>query len=231
MCKGLVLPEEQGRRGIGRWLLAAFLLLLVVSYFNGGFVANGIRDFLIAHVMAPLHLIKENTIDHFANVMAGFEEMAIYWLSIFFPVFVAEGSYGAFPKNTGFFAGTYSGPGGVADIPEVRYAGFLFGLAFFNNLVMLGAPTFPARATFGSVVMILIGGVAILRSPVIWQRLQAGRAGHVLPGRRIGSWRVYGGCIPGGHAYAAGRGCTAVVYGETGCSGRAGRGEICRQSS
>ncbi len=180
--KGLVLPEEQGRRGIGRWLLAAFLLLLVVSYFNGGFVANGIRDFLIAHVMAPLHLIKENTIDHFANVMAGFEEMAIYWLSIFFLYSLLKEAMGLSKKTRDFLREHIPAREVWQTFPEVRYAGILFGLAFFNNLVMLGAPTFPARATFGSVVMILIGGVAILRSPVIWQRLQAGRAGHVLQG-------------------------------------------------
>lgn len=51
--------------------------------------------------------------------------------------------------------------------PQLRYAMFLFALALFNNFVMIGAPTFPARATFSSVAMILTGTIVVLRLPVV----------------------------------------------------------------
>jgi uncharacterized RDD family membrane protein YckC len=89
-----VFPPAPERRHTGRWVMFAFICLLVFSYFNGGFVAAGIRDFLIAHVLTPIHLNDEKTIEHFANVMAGFEEMVIYWLIIFFFYSLAKSALG-----------------------------------------------------------------------------------------------------------------------------------------
>lgn len=151
--------------GYGRWILLLLLIGLVFSYFNGGFIAAAIRDFLIFHVMTPLQLTKKHTIELFANVMTGFEEMMIYWISIFYVYSLAKKSLGMSTATYHILKKRFSWHDMIGAFPTVRYGMFMIGLGFFNNLVMLGAPTFPARATFSSVVMILIGTLSILRTP------------------------------------------------------------------
>lgn len=157
--------------GWGRLLCLAVIVLLVVSYFNGSFVAGALRDFLVAHLLAPLGLDKPRTVEHFANVMAGFEEMAIYWSILFF-------FYSLLKRTLGFSQEQLRSVRGaswfsvVQAFPVARYAAFLILLALFNNFVMIAAPTFPARATFSSVAMILIAAGAVLRDPVVADFLQ-----------------------------------------------------------
>lgn len=159
--------------GWGRILCLLLIALLVVSYFHGGFFAHALRDFLVAHVLAPLGIDKPRTVEHFANVVAGFEEMAIYWLAIFFFYSLLKRALG-FSHETLASARTVPWCSVLHAFPAARYAAFLIALALFNNFVMIAAPTFPARATFSSVAMILIGACAVLRDPVVrdclWNR-------------------------------------------------------------
>ena len=159
--------------GWGRILCLLLIALLVVSYFHGGFFAHALRDFLVAHVLAPLGIDKPRTVEHFANVMAGFEEMAIYWLAIFFFYSLLKRALG-FSHEMLASARTVPWRSVLHAFPAARYAAFLIALALFNNFVMIAAPTFPARATFSSVAMILIGACAVLRDPVVrdclWNR-------------------------------------------------------------
>jgi len=157
--------------GWGRLLCLAVIVLLVVSYFNGSFVAGALRDFLVAHVLAPLGLDKPRTVEHFANVMAGFEEMAIYWSILFFFYSLLKRTLG-FSQEQLRSVRVASWFSVVQAFPVARYAAFLILLAFFNNFVMIAAPTFPARATFSSVAMILIAAGAVLRDPVVADFLQ-----------------------------------------------------------
>ena len=167
------LAERQGieplpapaKSGYGHWLLLIFILCLIFSYFNGAFIAGGIRDFLVAHILVPLHLDKPKTISHFANVMAGFEEMAIYWFSIFYIYSRLKKSLGLHAAQTRQLKASIRAKDIWQTFPTVRYSALLFTLAFFTNFVMLAAPTFPARATFGAVTFILIGTLALLRIP------------------------------------------------------------------
>ena len=159
--------------GWGRMLCLAVIVLLVVSYFNGSFFAAALRDFFVAHVLAPLGLDKPRTVEHFANVMVGFEEMAIYWLAIFFFYSLLKRALG-FSHESLASARTVSWRSALHAFPAARYAAFLIALALFNNFVMIAAPTFPARATFSSVAMILVAVCAVLRDPVVrdclWNR-------------------------------------------------------------
>jgi len=61
----------------------------------------------------------------------------------------------------------------------VRYAGFLLALSLVNNLFILAAPTFPARATFSSAMMLLAAALALSREEAVKERLVAG-AGRAL---------------------------------------------------
>lgn len=157
--------------GWGRILCLLLIALLVVSYFHGGFFAHALRDFLVAHVLAPLGIDKPRTVEHFANVMAGFEEMAIYWLAIFFFYSLLKRALG-FSHEMLASARTVPWCSVLHAFPAARYAAFLIALALFNNFVMIAAPTFPARATFSSVAMILVAVCAVLRDTVVQGELE-----------------------------------------------------------
>ena len=161
-------------------LLLLLIVLLVISYFNGSFVANAIRDACVFAVLSPIGLTDEKTISHFDNVMAGFEEMAIYWLAVFLIFFSVRQALGFHKENRMLLKKSVSFSDLFFFCPSVRYACFLFFLAFFNNFVMIAAPTFPARATFSSVCMILMGFVAIFSLDEISSACSGQVSKHVL---------------------------------------------------
>ena len=161
-------------------LLLLLIVLLVISYFNGSFVANAIRDACVFAVLSPIGLTDEKTISHFDNVMAGFEEMAIYWLAVFLIFFSVRQALGFHKENRMLLKESISFSDLYFFSPSVRYACFLFFLAFFNNFVMIAAPTFPARATFSSVCMILMGFVAIFSLDEISSACSGQVSKHVL---------------------------------------------------
>ncbi len=164
---------------VGDMALGGWLLLLLVSYFTGGWVAGGIRDFCIANIMPAIGVAKPQAIEHFANVMAGFEEMMIYLGAICLVYRLAKKAAGLSKPVRGVRAKDMP----VA-YPTLRYAAFLIALAFFNNFVMIAAPTFPARATFFSVSMILVATLAIFRMPEI-KEIFTPRAAAILKGGAV----------------------------------------------
>lgn len=164
----------------GRLAMLGGILLLVVSYFSGGFIARSIRDFLIYFVMTPLGLTRPKTIHLFSNVMAGFEEMAIYWLLVFFFFSVVKEKLGLTQENRKLLD-KYANPLKMwKTYPELKFPALMFLLAFFNNFVMIAAPTFPARATFSSVAMIIIGTLSLMQLKVVENNLLEGRVAHIL---------------------------------------------------
>ena len=165
--RGIKIPVSHTPVRWNRWVLSIFIILLVFSYFHGSFVAGAIRDFLVAVVLTPLHLVSAHVIEQFDNVMAGLEEIAIYWLLVFFLYSLVKERLGITKEFRNNLSQAVSKEKVLQAFPQLRYAAFLFVLALFNNFVMIGAPTFPARATFSSVVMILIGTVMVLRLPVV----------------------------------------------------------------
>lgn len=158
-------PAE--RAGVGTILLAAVLVLFVLSYFTGGWVAAGIRDAVIAGVLTPLGQTRQKTIHLFTNLMNGFEEMAIYWLAIL--LFYARLKQQLGLTRAAIHAAAERVP--VREVlrssPTLRYAVLLMALAVCNNLVMLAAPTFPGRATFSSAAMFVTAALALLADPAL----------------------------------------------------------------
>ena len=138
--------------------------ILIVSYFCDSFLARTFKDSMIEFVFQP-NGASEKFIAHFENFVMKSEEMVIYALILFQIFFRVRNSI----KSGGNI--------GLIDSP---YSIFLFLLAIFNNFVMIAAPTFPARATFSSAVMILIGTLAILRMPEAHEKLFEGSTGRLL---------------------------------------------------
>lgn len=172
----------------GQGIALVLMGILVISYFAGGWIGDSIRDFLIAHVMVPLHLDKPKTLYLFSNVMSGLEEMAVFWVSIFLIYSLAKKALGFDKQNIRRMNQAVKARDLWQTYPEVRFAAVLIALCFFNNFVMIAAPTFPARATFSSVFMFLTAVLAVLRIPAVQQAF-TGRAGRIL---RIGGAAVGG---------------------------------------
>lgn len=180
--KGIALYKGKASFSIGQGLVLAFIAVLMASYFTGGWLAGAIRDFLIQAVLVPLHQTRPKTIELFTNVMNGFEEMVIYLLGIFFLYSLVKQALGIDKEAIRTVNREVKAKDVWRAFPSVRYAGALFALAFFNNFVMIAAPTFPVRATFSSVCMILVGTLALLREPDVQEILAKGRAAKILRG-------------------------------------------------
>lgn len=127
--------------------------ILILSYFCDSFLARAFKDFCTEILFAPFNP-STKFLERFDNLIMKSEEFIIYAL-ILWIIFKRV-------KNS-FQIG--------ANLGDFRYSVFLFVLAILNNFVMIAAPTFPARATFSSVVMILIGTLAILRTPAIYRKI------------------------------------------------------------
>lgn len=151
----------------------AIAAIFTVSYFNNSFIIWAAHDFLTGSVL-PNFNPSEKFLERFKNFMEKSEEMIIY---------------------AAILAAFYSLLKNEIDtrkklrLLDFGYAVTLYILAIFNNFVMIAAPTFPARATFSSVVMILIGTLAILRSPAVLQKISYGKFGRNL---KIGALIICG---------------------------------------
>lgn len=179
LLKLQMLTDGKGRWNTGRLhfgmaqgVIIALILLLIISYFEDGFIGKSICDLLITGVLTPLHLDRPKTIYQITHVMQGFEEMAIYWASIFFIYFQSTKALGL----TKIMVRTLNRKFSARDVwqayPEIHYSGALIFLCFLNNFWIIAAPTFPARATFSSSLMFMAAVLAALRIPEIKQMLQ-----------------------------------------------------------
>jgi len=153
------------------YTLLAIILIFVVSYFKGGVdggpVAIGLRDLIIAGILTPLGLTDATTISHFTNTMSGLEEVMIYWFSVAYVYLTTINHANLFKQTIRPFKKQITRRMIWKAYPELRYAAFLFVLAFFNNLVVVGAPSFPGRALFGSSIIVLISAAVVLRIPAV----------------------------------------------------------------
>lgn len=158
--------ESARKISTGDIVTGGIIALLLVSYFTGGWVAGAIRDFCIENILPVLGVTRQKPIEQFSHVMAGFEEMMIYLALIVLVYRMAKKAAGL-DKAASLAARGVKWRDMLAAYPTLRYAAGLIALAFCNNFVMIAAPTFPARATFFSVSMILVATLAIFRMPEI----------------------------------------------------------------
>ncbi len=177
--KGPIFEKHLLPFGMGQGIILVILAVVLVSYFSGGWLANGLRDFLIAHVLTPLHVTRPKTIAQFGHVMAGFEEMVIYLGGIAFIYSLAKKAMGLSRQEIKTLNRLVLAKEVWKKYSAVQFASVLFVMALFNNFVMIAAPTFPVRATFSSVCMILVGTLAVLAMPETKAAL-AGSVGRIV---------------------------------------------------
>lgn len=163
-----------------RLVAMGVLTVLAVSYFNGCFVGTYLGDAIIYGILTPLGYGDAKTVEHFRHTMSYFEEMMIYWMLIILAYSALKERLGIAGKGARAVLGSYGCREVLNAFPEARYAAFLVAAALFNNFVMVAAPTFPERATFSSVAMLMVAAMAILRMPAVRCALLAPPARGVL---------------------------------------------------
>lgn len=160
-------------------VMLGVIVCFAVSFFCGGILANGLEQLIVWGILTPLGLTDEITLSHFANTMSGFEEVVIYWLGVSYVYLQAIRVLGLSKRNLRPLRAQLGWKKVWQAYPELHYAAALIALAFLNNLFVLGAPSFPGRALFGSSVMLVMAAGVVLHIPVVREKLlysDAGRA-------------------------------------------------------
>ena len=181
-----VAPGPEGGR---YYILLGILLVSIVSFFTTGFFWQAIEAAVVHGVFLPLGLTDPALHDRFNNTMQGFEEALIYLAGVAYVYFVSVHTLGVSKMHIRGLKENVSWRTLAEDYPVLRYAAFLITLCFFDNLIMVGAPSFPGRALFSSSVMLILGVMVVLRIPEVREPLIVLREGRI--------WRIGGACVVG----------------------------------
>jgi len=177
--RGLTIPETS-QSPSKHLVLLGFMLLSLVSYSTNGFMSNVIEAAIVKALLVPAGFGDPLTLEHFNNLMESLEEVLLYVLAVAWVYLVTIERTGLFKDRIRSLKQQITWKQLAADFPDLRYGAFLLGLAFFNNFVVVGAPSFPGRALYSSSVMFIIGAVVILRIPVVAKVLLEGDAAKIL---------------------------------------------------
>ncbi len=183
----ILLLEAAGKRGIpipppdggGRHpVLLGILIITVLSFFTTGFFYKTLEAVVVHGIFFPLGLREEVLLSHFNNTMQGLEEALIYLLGAAYVYLTSVREMGISSKRTAPLRQQISLRDLAEDYPQLRYAASCFFLCVFNNLLMIGAPSFPGRALFSSSILLIVGAAAIIRIPPVKDRLFLGDSGR-----------------------------------------------------
>lgn len=153
---------------ISLMLTIGFILLLIGSYLTDGFFWRWLANGMYNWIAIPLGIATPKLKSQFFNTMSGLEEMLIYLLTIGQIYQYAFQKLGVQKKqNKGIFT-QYHYRNLMKKYPACRYAALFFLLALLNNVAMIASPTFPGRATYSSVLFLIIGVMTLLTTPQLF---------------------------------------------------------------
>ena len=152
-------------------ICSIILIVSTVSFFTTGFFYKTLEAMVVHGIFFPLGLREEILLSHFNNTMQGLEEALIYLLGVGYVYLASVRNMGLSRKRVKAVKEKISWRELADDYPQLRYAAFFIVLCIFNNLLMMGAPSFPGRALFSSSVMLIAGAVVVLRIPEVRERL------------------------------------------------------------
>lgn len=152
-------------------LTLSIIAFMLVSYINDNFFSNWLGSLLYDSVAIPLGIAKPHLKEQLFNVMSGFEEMAIYLLSIIqlFSYIFKKSLLSK--KETKFISNSVPIKQMMISYPALYHTTAWIAIAVFNHFVMVASPTFPARASYGSVVFLIIGAVSVFTIPEVYDYL------------------------------------------------------------
>ena len=144
-----------------RFVLLTFVGLTLLSYMTNGFFQYSIYNAIVAAVLSPLGLTDDTTISHFHNTMSGVDEALLYILAVSY-IYLKGAEVLHITKVEIAFAKSVTLKDIINRYVEAKTAAFFVLLSLFNNMVVMGAPSFPGRALFSSSCIFIMGAVALI---------------------------------------------------------------------
>lgn len=141
--------------------LLSFIAITLLSYITGGFFQNTLYNIIVALVLSPIGLTDELTISHFQNTMAGVDEALLYILAVSY-IYLKGAETLHITKKEIAFAKSVKLKDIINRYTEAKTAAFFIALSLFNNMVVVGAPSFPGRALFSSSCIFIMGAIALI---------------------------------------------------------------------
>lgn len=145
---------------ISSMLSLGIIAFMLVSYTHGTFFSKWLGNLLYGNVAIPLGIATNHLKVQLFNTLSGLEEMVIYLLTISQIYRYVFKKLALRSKDIKEVQQWVSAIEVMNAYPVCYYALLLIILAVVNNLVMIASPSFPGRATFGSVVFLIIGAVS-----------------------------------------------------------------------
>lgn len=143
------------------------IAFMLVSYTQGNFFSKWLGNLLYGNVAIPLGVATDHLKVQLFNTLSGLEEMVIYLLTISQIYRYVFKKLTLRAKDITEVRQWVSAVEVMNAYPVCYYALLLIVLAVVNNLVMIASPSFPGRATFGSVVFLIIGAVSFFTIPQV----------------------------------------------------------------
>ena len=147
--------------------LTIFLVLTLLSYVTNGFFQNSIYNIIVALILTPLGLTDDTTISHFHNTMSGVDEALLYILAVSY-IYLKAAENLHITKKESDFNKQIKLKDIINNYSEAKYAAILFGISLFNNMAVVGAPSFPGRALFSSSCILIIGAIALISAKPVY---------------------------------------------------------------
>jgi hypothetical protein len=168
--KGFLTAEQQSddhKFYISSILIIGTILFMLVSYINDSFFSKWLVGLIYDDIAVPLGVATSHLKFQLSSTMSAFEELVVYLLAItqlYRYIFKKMALRGNDVKSTQLKVKWREV---VAVYPACNYIAVLVVLSVINNLVMIGSPTFPGRAGFGSVVFLIIGAMHFFTVPEV----------------------------------------------------------------
>jgi len=161
-------------------LLAGVIVFLLVSYVNDNFFSQWLGNALYNQAAVKFGLATAKLKAQLFNTMSGLEEMFVYLLTVTFIFRYACAKAGLRKKDIKTISAKISMREMLAAYPALYHAAAWIALAVVNHFVMVASPRFPARASYGSVVFLIIGAASVFTIPEVRQYLlDTGRKKHL----------------------------------------------------
>lgn len=154
-------------------ITAAFILIMVVSYINGGLLSKWLANLMYNNIAIPLGIATAHLKTQFFNTMSGLEEMLIYILTITEIYRFIFTKLALRKQDIRHLLKKISYKEILTAYPALWYTACYIALAALNNLVMIASPSFPARTTYGAVVFLIIAAASLFTIPEVNQELLA----------------------------------------------------------
>lgn len=148
-------------------IITGIIFFMMFSYGNGNFFSKAFGNLLYNYVAIPLGVATNHLKVQLFNTVSGIEEMAIYLLTITQMYRYIFRKLALRAKDIKEVVARVSTIEVMNAYPVCYYVALMIGLAVVNNLVMIASPTFPGRATYGSVLFLIVGVMSFFTIPLV----------------------------------------------------------------